>query len=158
MAGIGMTDGELLQRYLAGDRRALEELVRRHVDFVYAAARRQTGDPHQADDVTQAVFMLLARKAASVRPEHLSGWLFSVTRYAVANATRLAARRTYHESRAALQRTEQIMPNDNAEPNPLLPQLDDALAELPSKDREVVILRYLRGKSIAEVCTILGSS
>ncbi len=73
-----MTDGELTSRYARErDEQAFAELVRRHGDWVYSAAKRQMGDGHLAEDVSQAVFLLLAQKAGKlVRSRELGGWLF----------------------------------------------------------------------------------
>src|SRR3954452_18668712 len=89
----------LLHRYATtGDAAAFADLVARHGDFVYSAARRQLrGDEHLADDVAQAVFIVLARKPASVRPGHLLGWLLRTTCYAASDARKRQARRAYHE-------------------------------------------------------------
>src|SRR5688500_13331574 len=97
-------DVDLLERWRnARDRGAMDELVRRHIHFVYGAARRQLrGDDAWAHDVTQAVFMLLIQKAPHVRSEAaLAVWLHRTTRYACANARRMRARRAAHERRAA---------------------------------------------------------
>jgi DNA-directed RNA polymerase specialized sigma24 family protein len=83
----------------------LESLVAAHVDLVYAAALRQVRDPHLADDVTQTVFLLLARKMDNGRlpaPEPLlPGWLIKVTRYTALTAARAQRRRKKHESLSA---------------------------------------------------------
>src|SRR4051812_26442194 len=103
-----MTDGQLLAEYI--DRNssdAFARLVERYVNLVHAAARRQTRDPHVAEDVTQVVFLVLARKARTVRDAGaLPAWLIKTTRYAAMNAQRLASRRRFHERQAmAMQRT-----------------------------------------------------
>ncbi|HSZ58820.1 MAG TPA: sigma-70 family RNA polymerase sigma factor, partial [Tepidisphaeraceae bacterium] len=154
-----MTDGELLNRYMRGqDRMAMDELIRRYVDLVYGVARRQMADPHQAEDVTQAVFLTLSAKAASVPADRLAGWLFLTTRYAAANARKIAARRAWHERQAARQRPESVM-LEHSEIDPrLVAALDDAIASLKSQEREVVIQRYLQGRDIASICAVMGIS
>lgn len=81
---------------------AFKLLVDRYVGIVYAAARRQTRDSHLADDVTQAVFILLSQKAARIPADRpLSAWLLQTTAYCAANARRARARRTALEQKAA---------------------------------------------------------
>lgn len=93
-------DAELLRRYAENcDEEAFAELTQRHLSLVYYAALRQCGgDSHRAEDVTQAVFTDLARKAKklSLRPV-LAGWLYTSTRYAAAQAVRGEARRQARE-------------------------------------------------------------
>src|SRR6185436_975216 len=77
-----ITDTELVRQYVH-DRssRAFEELVRRHIDWVHGVAMRAVRDRALADDVTQAVFAVLAQKAKTLREGTvLSAWLFGVTR------------------------------------------------------------------------------
>ena len=76
------TDRDLLGLYVTHQSQAaFAELVRRHVNLVYTAARRQVHDRHAAEDVTQAVFIVLSRKAKSLRPDTvLPAWLLNVTR------------------------------------------------------------------------------
>jgi DNA-directed RNA polymerase specialized sigma24 family protein len=83
-----MTDAELLQCYAATrDGDAFAEIVRRHGGMVHATARRLARD--EAEDVTQAVFLLLAQKAGKLsRYRNLAGWLYNVTRYCASNARR----------------------------------------------------------------------
>ena len=96
-------DFELLERYArARDEPAFAEVVRRHLNLVYSAAVRRVGDRHLAEDVTQAVFVILAKKANSVRSSMPMGaWLLTAVRYAAANALKIEARRRQHEAAAA---------------------------------------------------------
>src|SRR5215211_9166233 len=97
-------DSRLLREFVTTrSERAFSRLVGRHIHLVYAAARRQVGgDSHLAEDVTQAVFIVLARRAASVRSGAvLPAWLLSTTRHTASNFLTAAARRRRHERIAA---------------------------------------------------------
>src|SRR5687768_3820476 len=92
-------DARLLERYARSrDEAAFGALVRRHLDLVYSAAARRVGDRHLAEDVTQAVFVVLAKKANSVRRSTapLAAWLLTTVRYAAANALKTERRRRRH--------------------------------------------------------------
>src|SRR5688572_19178697 len=88
-------DSELLARYAAGDSQAaFAELVRRHVDVVFASARRQLRDTQLAEDVTQAVFLLLARRARTLRADVIvPAWLLKAVWFACRNVRRRETRR-----------------------------------------------------------------
>src|SRR6476659_2394255 len=89
------------------------ELIRLHIDAVYSSALRQVRDPHLPEDVTQAVFMLLARKAPSLGSHpSIAGWLFQPTRYACRAAVREQSRRRERERKAATMRSEVAVATD----------------------------------------------
>jgi RNA polymerase sigma factor (sigma-70 family) len=145
---------ETLQKFRT-DERELEELARRYVDLVHAAARRQLGgDESGAEDVTQVVMMILVAKGrAGKLPEErmMAGWLLKVTGYAVLQAKRAAARRARHETASA----DVAMGRTGADES-VRRELDEALMRLPAMDREVVVRRYLRGESLADLGRAVG--
>jgi RNA polymerase sigma factor (sigma-70 family) len=152
-------DAELLRRYaLEGTEDAFAELVRRHLNLTWAAARRITGDADLARDVAQTVFADLARKARHLpRNTVLPGWLHRAACLAAYKVNRSNRRRAEREERAM---NDAHLPNTSApaslEVDRLLPQLDDALAALSGTDRDAIALRFLSGQSLAEVGNALG--
>jgi RNA polymerase sigma factor (sigma-70 family) len=135
---------------------AFQRLVERHIDFVYATALRQTGDPHIAEDITQAVFLLFSQRVNRLKEgTMIKGWLFNVTRYVVANYRRAKARRIFHEREAAVMRSE-IVCEDHC--SDILAHLDDAMAGLPEKDRRVLLLRFFEDMPLAALGRTLGIS
>ena len=151
-----MTDGQLLNDFIAKKSQAgFTELVQRHIDWVYSTARRLVVDPELAEDVTQAVFILVAQKAPQLAAHRsFNGWLFRATRYCAANALKQQANRRRHEQEARTMRPETSL----GEPlwASLAPQLDGALANLGPLDREALLLKFYQGKTAAEVAASLG--
>lgn len=162
-----MRDDVLLEAFAKrGDAEAFRQLVERYTPVVYAAARRQIRDEHMAEDVTQAVFVLLARKAASIRAgETLPAWLISAARLCSLATVREEVRRKAREARfaAAALTIDTSHPADSerqmaVDANAVEKAVDAALCELPEKDRTVVVLRYLQGKSQREAAAAMGVS
>ena len=93
------TDQQLLREYAATQSEsAFAEIVARHAGFVYSAALRQTQNQTTAEEITQAVFVILARKASALRRETvLGGWLFRSVRYAAMDFRKMDARRVRRE-------------------------------------------------------------
>lgn len=153
-------DADLIADYVAtGSDDAFRRLVQRHLRLVYGAARRQIFDPQSADDVTQAVFILLARKAGSVsNPGLLSAWLMAATHYACCDARKAANRRRVHERKAAEMNPSGQGDEPDDETIRLLPLLDGAMCQLRESDRAVVTLRFLEGRSMGEVGAAAGIS
>jgi len=98
-----MDDQQLLEAYVHDrSQDAMSRLVSRHINLVYSAARRQTNDPHMAEDITQLTFTALARHSSRLTSERaLSAWLLVTTRNAALDAAKAKARRLRHEREAA---------------------------------------------------------
>lgn len=156
-----MTDGELLRRYARQrSETAFEELVRRRITLVYSAALRQVNnDAHLAEDVTQAVFTDLARKAAKLsRHPSLTAWLYTSTRYIAANVRRAEHRRVAREKAAHAMNAIHPTPESESEPDwsQIRPLLDDAMHELDAEACQAVLLRHFERCSYAEIAGRLG--
>lgn len=131
-----MNDSELLGRFArASDEAAFAEVVRRYVDLVYSAALRQTGgDRHLAEDITQQVFITLARKVASLTQHPtIVGWLYSTVRLTALGVARRERRRSHHERASAV-----TLAAAGSEPewDRVRPVIDEAMQDLDEIDRE----------------------
>lgn len=149
----------LLQRYAQNNcDEAFAALVARHLNMVHSVAFRKTGNAHAADDITQAVFIILARKSARLSQSTiLSGWLYQTARLTAANFIKTEIRRSRREQEAIHMRS---LPNDT-EPelwSRIAPHLDDALGRLNEKNRNAVVLRFFEEKSFQEIGAAFGVS
>jgi RNA polymerase sigma factor (sigma-70 family) len=148
-------DRQLLERFTAhGDTTAFAALVRRHGPMVLGVCRRVLRDPHAADDAFQATFLLLVRKAGSLRrPDALGPWLYGVARRTALKTRTLLARRRARE-RPLVDRP--VVPADDLTWRDLRPILDDLIAGLPAKERGPVVLCDLEGLTQSEAARQLG--
>lgn len=141
---------------------AFTQLVDRHLAFVYHSALRQVRDPALAQDVTQAVFLLLARKASGFKHGIiLTSWLFRSTGFIASRARRSELRRLQHETSAAAMN----FPSQNDDPasarsdwSRLEPHLDAAVGSLPGPDRDAILLRFFDRMPLRDVGQALGLS
>lgn len=154
-----VSDIDLLRNYERhGSENAFAELVRRHINLVYSAALRHVGIAAQAEEITQTVFVILSRKAASLRPGTiLEAWLYETTRLTSLSFQRGERRRQLREQEAYMQSTFQES-DDAAVWNQLAPLLDEAMARLGKQDREAVVLRFFKDKSLKEVAVAMKTT
>jgi RNA polymerase sigma factor (sigma-70 family) len=160
------SDQQLLRRYAhGGSQQAFATLVERHLNLVYCAARRQVRDPNDAQDVAQAVFWVLSRKAGSLAGDPdlvLAAWLWSTTRLTSLNAARSERRLKRRERNAAQMNSDRQNELDGSSAtlqwDDVAPHLDAALSKLRETDRRAVILRFFENRTLREVGASLGVS
>jgi RNA polymerase sigma factor (sigma-70 family) len=156
------SDAQLLREYAErGEDETFAELVRRHTNLVYSAALRQAESETAAGEITQSVFVDLARRAGGVATQmsaeaSLAGWLCRSARNQALNFRRNEFRRHARERLAM----EQLVPT--AESNPdwerLRPVLDAAMAELPESDYDAIVMRFFQNQDLRTVGRALGVS
>jgi RNA polymerase sigma factor (sigma-70 family) len=152
-AGDALTDAQLLEAFLTRhEEAAFEALLRRHGPMVLGVCRRVLRNCHDAEDAFQATFLVLARKAGSVRS--LSGWLYGVAYRTAMKARALNAKRRAKERRAAS--TARPEAAEESASDELLARLDHELNRLPEKYRVAVVLCELEGKTRREAARLLG--
>ena len=154
-----MDDRQLLRQFVAhNSQEAFSILTQRYSSLVYSACRRELEDAETAEDVTQAVFLILARKAPVLSHKVvLSGWLFQTARFAARNARTSQARRMAAERKRSEHMSEKQSPESEAW-REIEPILNQSLAALRESERECLLLRYFQGLSHAETGTALGLS
>ncbi|HVT87582.1 MAG TPA: sigma-70 family RNA polymerase sigma factor [Tepidisphaeraceae bacterium] len=153
------SDSDLLAEYARSrSADAFGQIVSRYIDIVHAAATRQVHDPHLADDVCQAVFLILSQRAQKISPAtSLGGWFILTTQNVARNARRRESRLKRRERKAA----EMHGQNESsllAETSAISNILDQALTRLSETDRNVIIQRFFHAKSHRQVGQIVGIS
>jgi RNA polymerase sigma factor (sigma-70 family) len=152
----GPSDGQLLEAFLTrGEEAAFEALLRRHGPMVLGVCRRVLRNAHDAEDAYQATFLVLARKAATVKPRELVGnWLYGVAYRTAMKARTMSVKRRAKEKQAADTSRSEVPANQGCEE--LLAELDHELSRLPDKYRVPIVLCELEGKSRKEVARTLA--
>lgn len=152
------TDSELLERFgRRGDEAAFAALVARHGPMVLGVCRRVLRDAHDAEDAFQATFLLLVRKAGSLRqPDQLSPWLYGVAYRTAIKARACAARRRECERPVAVEPVAAAPAAGDMIWRELRPVLDEAVHRLPAKYRAPVVLCYLEGRTNVQAARQLG--
>jgi RNA polymerase sigma factor (sigma-70 family) len=154
-----LSDSDLLRRFLGGQvddsRAALSTLVDRHGPMVLRACRHVLGDPHDAQDAFQATFLVLVRKARSVRnADSVAGWLHGVALRVSLRARADAARRRASERRSMALKSTQSGAEENGSPSWI--DLHEEVARLPGRYREPVVLCYFEGLSTEAAALRIG--
>ena len=141
-----LSDGHLLDLFVTRrDEAAFAALIERHGPMVQRVCRQVLGDPHDAQDASQAVFLVLARRARSIRCRgSLASWLHGVALRTASKARTAAARRRVHERRAGEMRARAAYGRAPGE-DPSWPEVHEELDRLPEKFREPIVLCHLEG-------------
>ena len=151
-----LDDAGLLSAYATQrSEEAFATLVERHVSLVYSSALRQAHDPHLAEEITQAVFIILARKAGSLgKVTVLAGWLCRTAHFTACNALKAEHRRQHREQEAYM---ESLLHESEPDMWPqIAPLLDEAVAQLGEADRNAVVLRYYQQMPLEKLGRVLG--
>lgn len=154
------SDGELLAGYAReGSESAFRTLVSRHVHLVFATALRQAGNRQLAEEITQSVFVVLARKAPSLaRHETIAGWLHRTALLESKARIRAELRRQRREDIAAALAASDPPVTTPVDQDPVVQLLDEGLMALGDAERSAVLLRFLEGRTFADVGRSLGVS
>jgi RNA polymerase sigma factor (sigma-70 family) len=153
-------DADLLRRFTSqGDEAAFATLLTRHAPMVLGVCRRILRDQHDAEDAFQATFLVLARKAGSLRrPETLASWLYTIARHLACTTHRSEARRRQREAgyprSVATASPGDLL--DDLSARELLLALDEEMAQLPETYRLPLILCHLEGRTHEEAARLLG--
>jgi RNA polymerase sigma factor (sigma-70 family) len=151
-------DAALIRRYAEeNSETAFSEIVAKYINLVYSTAQRRVCSHNLAEEVTQAVFIILARKARSLdKKTVLPGWLCRTAQYVAGRALTIERQRKRREHEAHMQ---SVLNESEPDVWPhIAPLLDLAMEQLREKDHDALTLRFFEGKSMAEIGTALGAS
>jgi RNA polymerase sigma factor (sigma-70 family) len=154
----GLSDGQLVERYLLrrddAAEAAFRALVERHGPMVLRACRGVLHDTHAAEDAFQATFLILARKAASIRQrESVASWLFGVASRVAVRVDARQERRATHERQAGAMAEVTACSSDGS-PDPI-PEVQEEVGRLPERYRAPIVLCYLEGLTQEEAASRL---
>jgi len=151
-------DGELLAEFACrANEAAFGALVERHSPMVHSVCLRVLGDFHEAQDVTQAVFLTLARKAVSLRKDpSIGGWLHRVALCLARDVRSSRQRRRLREERTAMDRETTTVETSEADRHALRAELDEAFDQLPERYRQALVLFHLEERSLEQTAGALG--
>ncbi len=157
-SSIGISDGELLTRFVStNDQNSFARLLDRYAGMVMGVCRRVVGETHLAEDVFQATFMILSKKAKSLRETvSLPAWLHRVA-FRLALRARQSMRMRQPTGRP-IERLSLSSPLDDLSARELLATLDEEIIRLPQIQRTALILCCLEGHSQEEAAHLLGCS
>lgn len=156
-----LTDGELLERFVSRSgelsENAFRGLVERHGPMVLRVCRNALKDPYDVEDAFQASFMILIRKAGSIRKRgSCASWLHGVALRAAAGIRTAAARRREHERKNALNAAALLVSQAPELPDDLPGVIDEELRRLRDQHRSPLVLCYLEGHTCEEAARQLG--
>jgi RNA polymerase sigma factor (sigma-70 family) len=151
-------DLDLVRQYArSNSEEAFAALVSRHVNLVYSVALRQVRDPALAEEITQTVFIILARKAGLLGPKTVvSGWLYRTARFASAKALTLRRRRQNREQAAYMQ--SQLTGTETDTWREIEPLLETAMGQLGERDHNALVLRFFEDRSFKDISSILRTT
>src|ERR1051326_6732736 len=151
-------DMELVRQYAQNSsEEAFAALVSRHINLVYSVALRQLGSADLAADVTQAAFIILARKAKSLRSKTiLAAWLCRTAQFVAADARKSQQRRERREHQMHLDALTHQGSSESSVWNEIAPTLDSAMCQLGQKDHTAIVLRFFEGKDLKQIGAALG--
>jgi RNA polymerase sigma factor (sigma-70 family) len=154
-----LSDGQLVEQFLTGkdgaDQLAFAALVERHGPLVLGVCQQVLGSSHDADDAFQAAFLILARKARSLRrPDSVACWLHGVALRVAHRVRANAWRRRELERRGAMMKVVAADPEESRPKS--WPELHEEIARLPEHYRQPVVLCYLEGLTVEEAALRIG--